>query len=99
MQVQHGVGRHCGKVCFLRLSKVGVDEHAEFEEARIGNFDADLGGANGGVEDRADVADAAGEHFVGIGIDMNLRCLAELDLGDVVFKDVAEIQTWRGRRW
>jgi hypothetical protein len=43
-------------------------EHADaHQRAWIGDFDADLCGTQGGIEDCADVADDAGENLAGVG--------------------------------
>ena len=57
---------------------------------RIAHFQPDFGGADVGVEDRADIADAAAQHTLGIGIQMNLGVLADVDRGKIVFIHVAD---------
>src|SRR6516162_5283440 len=57
VQVQDGARRHDG-VDFVRLSvKRRRDEHADAHHAGIGYLDADLRGANRGIEDGSDIAD------------------------------------------
>ena len=69
------------KACCRRAVEGRGDEHAQLENAGIGDLDADLGGADGGIEHRTDVADAAGQRLVGIGVELDLRGLAELMFG------------------
>ncbi len=57
---------------------------------RILNLDADLGGAEAGIERRADVRDGAGEDLAGKGVEADVRMLAEMDGSEVVLIDVAD---------
>ncbi len=69
----------------------GVGEHADAHDgAGIVDLDANLGGADGGVEDGADVGDGAGEGAVGVGGEMDVGFLAEVYLGEIVLVDVAD---------
>jgi len=90
MQMQHSSGRDDGVYFRLAAAEDGGDEHAELEDAWIGNFNTDLGGAQVGIEDGADVADVPGEDTVRIGADPNLRFLTELEFGQIIFEDVAK---------
>ena len=100
MQVKHGIGRNHGMCLLGAAGKGRRGKHAQLEEAGIGNLDAHLGGADGGIEHRADVADAAGERTIGIGVDVDLRFLAQLQLGNVVLVDIADDpNAWTDRRW
>ena len=68
----------------------GPHEHAQPHHSGILNFDANLGGADVGIEDRADVADPALEHAIGIGIQADLRGIAQPDIGQVILIHVAD---------
>ena len=43
-----------------------------------------------GIENGADIADAAGERAIGICVELDLRFLAELQLGNVVLVNIAD---------
>src|ERR1035438_4525953 len=54
------------------------------------HLDAYLGGADVRVENGSDVADPSGEKFVGIGAHANIRVLSQMNVGEIVFKDIAQ---------
>src|ERR1700722_6547063 len=90
MQVQHCACRYnCMKLRGFALERCR-DKHAKLEHAWVRNFNADLGGANGGIEYGTDVADAASENPIRVGDEPNLRGLSKSDFGDVVFINVAD---------
>lgn len=75
----------------MRTFKNGGGEHAEAEQVlRIVHLNANLGGAQGGVELCADVADGSGEGFTGEGVEGDVSVLAEMDVGEVILVDVAD---------
>ena len=78
-----------GRGC-VAAGEGGGHKHAETEDAGIGDLNANLGGAEIGIEDRADIADGPGERAVGIGIELDAGVLAEMDARQVVLVDVAE---------
>jgi len=81
VEVKNGVGGHHGVGFLGPPGEGGRGEHAQLEEAGVAHLDADLGGAQGGVENGADVADASGERAVGKCIQLDGRALAELQAG------------------
>lgn len=89
MQVQHGRRRYdC--VNFIDLALEGrSDKHSQPENAWIGNFDADFRSAYAGIKHWANIADAASQHPVGIGVKFNPCDLPKLKLWDVVLVNVA----------
>ena len=77
----------------------GPHEHAQPHDSRILNFDPNLGRADVGIENRADVAHPSLEHAIGIGIQADLRGIAEPDAGQVVLVHVADNpDVTRGRK-
>ncbi len=58
VQVEDRRSGHGGVRFFLLAAESGGDEHAGAHVAGIVDFDANFGGANIGIEDGADVADA-----------------------------------------
>src|SRR5580658_2931052 len=65
-------------------------EHAWAHESGIANFNANLGGANGWVENRADVADRALDNLIRVSVQLNVGRLAEPHVGEIILINVAE---------
>ena len=76
----------------LRLSSVKRrgNKHSDLHQAGIANFDADLGGTHVRIKNRTDVANAAGQHPIRIGIEPKLGSLTHVDAGEIVFVDIAK---------
>jgi len=49
--------------------------------AGIVDLDANFGGANIGIEDRADIADGTGDDVIGISVEANFRGVSEANAG------------------
>ena len=80
------IGVHlCGLAAECRLR-----EHAEPHHSGILHFDAHLGSANAGIENSANIADLALERPIGIGIQGDLRGIAEPDVRQVILVHVAD---------
>ena len=90
MEMKNGLGGHHGVDLFALAGKRGGGKHAQPEEAGVGNLNTNLGRAQRRIEDGANVADVAGERAVGEGIEFDFCFLAELQLGNVVFVDIAD---------
>ena len=90
VQVQDGRRWNGGVGFFLLTAESGGDEHSGAHIAGIVDLDANFGGANIGIEDRADVADGAGDDLIGIGVEANFGGVAEANAGQIVFIDVAD---------
>ena len=91
MEVQDGIRRDDD--CGLRLQAVegGGGEEADAEAiALVGNGDPDLGGPDRGIEDGADVGDSAFDCLARVGVEGDVGFFAEMDLGEVVFVDIAD---------
>ena len=80
-----------GRVGFFFLAaERGGDEHSRAHIAGIVDLDANFGGADIGIEDGADVADAAGDDLIGIGVEANVGGIAQAHVRQIVFVDIAE---------
>src|ERR1700733_5437407 len=91
MQLEDCGGRNDGALLGARTLQDGRREHADAEEVVwVLDLDADLGGAQAGVELGADVADDAGEGFAGEGVELDVGVLAKMDVGKIVLVDVAD---------
>src|ERR1017187_4131584 len=64
MKVQDRGSRNHGMHLTALAVEGGLDKHSEADEPRVLHFQPDLGGAEIGVEGRADVADAPFENLV-----------------------------------
>src|SRR5579863_1274528 len=90
MQVENRVSGYRGMRFGFAACKCSGGKHAELEKSGIANLDADLGGAQLGIEHGSDVADVTLHGTIGIGIQLDEGFLAELQLGNVVLVDVAK---------
>ncbi len=90
MQVQNRGRRHRG-VRFRLLAVEGRrDEHSDAHQSGIGDLKPNLGGADVGIENRQNVVDAALEDLVGIGVQVNIRVLADVHGVEIIFVNVAD---------
>src|SRR5436305_1434976 len=90
MQMQYRCRwNHCMRL-WLAAAERRLDKHADLENAWIGNLNAHLRRAQAGVEHRPNVADTSCKHLVRIRADVNLRCLPQLQLGQIIFEDITE---------
>ena len=84
----------------LLAIKGGGDEHADPHEPGVLHFQPDLRGADSGVEDGPDVADTALKHPAGIGVEADVRIVAQADEGEIVLVHVADDpDSGRGWQW
>ena len=90
MQMKNGLGGNHSMDLFGAAGKRSSGEHAQLQEAGIGDLNADLGGAQRGIENGANVADVARERAVRKRIEIDLGFLAELKPGNVVLVNVAD---------
>ena len=90
VEMENGIGRDLGVGLFGAAGEGRRAEHAEFEEARIRNFDTNFGSAKLRIEHRANVAHPACKRVVGICIELELRFLAEFQLGYIVLVNIAD---------
>ena len=84
-----GCGNRGMHVLFLAVERRS-DKHPHTHQPGIGNLDAHLGGAQRGIQNRTDVANAAEEDSVGVGIQPNFRGLAYVHAGQIVLKNIAK---------
>ena len=75
---------------FGLTAECGPHEHAQPHDPWILNFYANFGRADAGIEYRADVAHSSPEHAIGIGIQGDLRGIADLDAGQIILVHVAD---------
>ena len=90
VHVQDGGRRDDGVHLLGLTAEGGPHEHAQPHDSGILHFNSNLGGADIGIENRANVADLPLEHAIGIGIQADLRRIAEPDVGQVVLVHVAD---------
>ena len=74
----------------LAAMERGSDEHADAHQSWIFDLETDLRGTDRGIENRAYVADPRFEHFAGVGIEMNVRIIANLNLRQRIFVNVTK---------
>src|SRR5579863_6241021 len=65
-------------------------KHADAHGPRVGDLDADFRGTNAGIENGQDVVDAAFENFAGVGIQVDVRDIADVDGVEIVFINIAD---------
>src|SRR5258707_14500637 len=66
------------------------DEHAHTHHSRITHLNPHLGGANRRIEDGKDVADAASKSLLGLGVEADFCCFANMYFGKIILVDIAE---------
>src|SRR5262249_7059751 len=68
-----------------------VNEHSDaHDEPRIVHLDSDFCSSKAEIEDRGDVADPAGKHSSGIGVQANFRILTDAHACKIVLIDITE---------
>src|SRR5208283_5852750 len=90
VHMQNGGCRNNRVHLFGLTAESCLREHADPQHSWILDFDANLGGANARVEDRANVADRSLEHPLGIGIQDDLCGVPQPDIRQVVLVNVAD---------
>ena len=88
MQVQNRSRRHHGVHFCLAAMESGSDEHADAHQSGIFNFETNLRGTDRGIENRAYVTDPRLENLAGVGIEMNIRIIANLNLRQRILVNV-----------
>ena len=56
----------------------------------VGDFEANFGGAEAGIENRQNVVDPALEDLVGIGVQMDVGVFADVHRVEIIFVNVAD---------
>src|SRR5713226_768740 len=90
VQMQNGGSRHSGMRFFFLPVKYSRDEHAHAHQTWIAHLDAHLGRAKRWIEDGKDVVDAAVKCLVGVSIQADFGCFADMHVGKIVLVDVTE---------
>jgi len=75
---------------FFWPCNVAVTNIADAHKSGIGHLDAHLGRTQTRVEYGTHVADAPGEYLVGICVQADLCCFADVNVGKIIFINVAE---------
>ena len=68
----------------------GSDKHPKAQQSWILHFQADFRGAEIGVKNLPDVTDSAFQNLVGIGVQMNVGIIAEMNLRESILVHVAD---------
>src|SRR5438067_1695523 len=90
MQMQSCRSRYAGVFFLPRAVENGSNKHSDAYETGIRYLQPDLGSTDVWIEDWPDVPDSPREDPIRIGIQMNIRILAETHLRQIVLVHVAK---------
>src|SRR5579864_8101266 len=74
---------------FIQTVESSCHEHSQPQGSRILDLQPDLGSSNVGIQDGAEVIDAALENHVRVGAQMNVGVLTQANEGQVILINVA----------
>ena len=83
-------GRHSGYRLFLFALECGCNKHSHLHHSWIRDHDTDLAGADTGIEDWKNIVDPALEYAAWISIESDLRRVAGLNVGQIIFVYVTD---------
>src|SRR5271168_303403 len=89
-KMKDGCCGYDGVGLFLFALKRGRYKHPNLEEARVRKLDTHLGGTYGWIEDRLNIRDSSRKLSTWIRIRIDGRGLAQRDLRQIIFINVAE---------
>ena len=90
VQMQNGSGGNGAPHFRLLPVKSGGDEHAHAHHSGVGDFEPNFCGAEIGIENRQNIIDASFEDLIGIGIQADVRILADVYGIEIIFVNVTD---------